>query len=340
MSRLVGAVLAVGFASTCSAAVGLQSISGPVGSEDLAHVPGTQWLIASGLNLGAPAHFYAIDTGKNEAAIVFPLPSSRMALDRRQTPDCSGPPDLARMSTDGLALRPGANGAHVLYAANHGDRMAIEMFEVNARGTRPELRWVGCMPLPEHTLPNGVAALPDGGLLVTSFYDPTEGKRAWQRMARGEISGRLLEWHATSGFKDVPQAAFSGANGVELSADASEVYVSAWSSRKIVILSRKNAPRREITLDFLPDNIHRLEDGSLLVAGQRTDVASIAACDVQCPQPWVVARIDPKQGSVQTLLTQPGTEAVNYASGALRAGNTLYITVRSDRRILYRPWTQ
>jgi hypothetical protein len=336
--RRLFTMLVIFVAVTCSAADGLKSILGPVGSEDLVRVPGTPWLIASGLNLGAPAHFYVVDTRKNEAAVLFPVASSRLELDRKQTPGCGGPPDLSRLSTDGLALRPGANGKHLLYAANHGDRMAIEMFEVDAHaGAQPKLRWVGCIPLPDRTLPNGVAALPDGGLLVTSFYDPTEGKKAWDRMVRGEISGRLLEWHAASGFKDVPDAAFSGANGVELSADASEVYVSAWSSRKIVILSRKNAPRREIPLDFLPDNIHRLADGSLLVAGQRTDVAKIAACTVQCPQPWVVVRIDPKRGSVQTLLSEPGTELVNYASGALRVGNTLYITVRGDRRILYRP---
>jgi hypothetical protein len=49
-------------AATCAPESGLQFICGPVASEDLARIPGTPWLIASGLNLGAPAHFYLIDT--------------------------------------------------------------------------------------------------------------------------------------------------------------------------------------------------------------------------------------------------------------------------------------
>src|SRR5262249_5019859 len=162
----------------------------------------------------------------------------------------------------------GSGGQHTLYAANHGDRMSIEVFEVDARVPQPTLRWVDCLPLPDRTLPNGVALVPDGGLLVTSFYDPTDPKASWDRMARGEPSGRLLEGHASTGFRDVPNATFSVPNGVELSADASTIYVSAWASHKLVVLSRDGSVRREIQLGFMPDNIHRLEDGTLLIGGQ------------------------------------------------------------------------
>ena len=317
----------------------LHFIYGPVASEDLVRVPATPWLIASGLNIGAPAHLYLVDTRDKTATILFPTGAPHMETDRALTPDCSGPPDLSRMSTDGLALRPGSDRRHMLYAANHGDRMAIEAFEVDTRQSRPQLRWVGCMPLPEHTLPNGVAALPDGGLLVTSFYDPTD-QQAWARMARGEPSGRILEWHARPGFRDVPEAVFSGPNGIELSADARLIYVSAWSSRKIVVLSRKDGSRREIPLQFMPDNIHRLDDGALLVGGQRTSVEKIAACKAQCPQPWVVARVDPQKGTVQTLLARKGTSAVNYAAGGLIVDGTMYVTVRGDRRIVYVPMSE
>src|SRR5205814_2111316 len=150
-------------------------------------------------------------------------------------------------------------------------------------------------------------------------------------MARGENTGRLLEWHAAQGFRDVPGTAVSGANGIEVSADASLVYLSAWATRDIVVISFKGRgngkgegngrgkgdgrgngngngngnsnsnsggapPPHRIPLGFLPDNIHRLADGSLLVGGQRTDVQKIADCTAQCPQPWIVARVDPVSG--------------------------------------------
>ncbi len=300
-------------------------------------MPGTPWLIASGLNVGQPAHLYLIDTRAKTSAILFPVGQPAMKMDAQSAPGCSGPPDLARMSTDGLGLREGRGGVHTLYAANHGDRKAVEVFEVDARGPAPRLAWIGCVPLPAGTLPNAVTPLPEGALLVSSFYDPNDGT-AWERMGRGELTGRLLEWRPGQGFRDLPGGAMSGANGLETSADGKTIYASAWSARKLVVLPRHGGAQRAIPLDFMPDNIHRLPDGSLLVGGQKTSVKSIAACHgPQCPQTWVVARIDPRTGAARTLLTRAGTPAVNYGCTALDVDGTVYITARGDGRILYAP---
>ena len=321
----------------CAPSDGLRFICGPVASEDLARVPGTRWLIASGMNIGQPAHLYLIDARGKTAGVLFPLGEPQMALDRRIAPGCSGPPDLSRMSTDGLGLRPGPHGVHMLYAANHGDRRAIEMFRLDARGARPRLRWVGCAAMPPGTLPNAVAPLPDGGLLVSSFYDPTD-PTAWARMARGEDTGRILEWRPGTGFRPLPGGVMSGANGLETSADGSLVYASAWSGRRLVILSLRDGTRREIALDFLPDNIHRLPDGSLLVGGQRARVEDVAACaGPQCPQAWELARVDPRTGAVRPLLKREGTSLVNYGCGGLALDGAVFITARGDRRIVYVP---
>jgi hypothetical protein len=319
-------------AGACDRAEGLDFVCGPVASEDLVAVPGTPWLVGSGLNVGAPAHLYLLDTRTKAAVEAFPADPQGPPPPR--DPGCPGPPDPRGMSMDGLGLRPGAEGRHILYAANHGDRTAIEMFRVEAREGRPRLSWFGCLPLPPRTLPNAVAPLPGGGLLVSSFYDPSD-KAAWARMARGEPTGRLLEWRPGQGFRAVPGGAMSGANGLELSADAGLIFASAWAERKLVVISRADGRRREIPLDFMPDNIRRRIDGTLLVAGQQTRVEPIAACGAQCPQPWVVAEVDPRTGAVRTLLRREGTAAVNYACTALEANGEIYITVRGDDRIAY-----
>lgn len=321
-------------AAGCAPSAGLHYICGPKASEDLVHIPHSPWLIASGMNVGEPAHLYLIDTVHKSASIVFPTAADRPPGARQA--GCSGPPDPARMSLDGLALRAGTRGLHTLYAANHGDRMAIEFFAIDARGAEPTLRWSGCAPLPPGTLPNAVTTLPDGGLLVISFYDPNDAQ-AWTRMAAGQNTGRILQWHAATGFEPVPHSATSGGNGIETSADGQWIYASSWSSRQLVILSRKDGSRRAIALNFMPDNIHRLADGSLLVAGQRTTVAAIRACTgAQCPQPWVVARVQPRTGDIQRLLSGAGSAAVNYACGALAVNGTLYLTVRGDQRLAYK----
>jgi hypothetical protein len=240
------------------------------------------------------------------------------------------------MSLDGLALRPVDAGSDILYATNHGDRMAVELFAVDHRSGRPRLHWIDCAVLPEKLLPNAVAILPGGGFLVISFYDPTDPE-AWARMGRGEPTGRILQWLPGKGFTPLPDSATSGGNGLETSADGDVVYASSWSARRLVVLSLREGTRREIPLDFMPDNIHRLPDGSLLVGGQRTTVAAIRACQgPQCPQAWVVARVEPASGATHVLLEGRGTPLVNYACGAVAVADTLFVTVRGEQRVLYR----
>jgi hypothetical protein len=326
---------AASIADRCAPSDGLHYICGLTASEDLVRVPATKWLIASGMNVGAPAHLYLVDSQRKRAEPVFPADSSALPQSFHSTMGCSGPPDLKRMSLDGLALRPGTTGRHTLYAANHGDRMAIELFAIDARGAQPRLRWIDCATLPANTLPNAVTPLARGGFLVISFYDPTD-PQSWSRMARGQMTGRILEWQAGKGFAPLPDSATSGGNGLETSADGRLVYASSWSARKLVVLSLGSGSRREIPLDFMPDNIHRLPDGSLLIGGQRTTVAAVHACTgPQCPQPWVIARVNPADGAVTVLLDGPGSPEVNYACGALEVAGTLFVTVRGAQRIIY-----
>jgi hypothetical protein len=325
-----------GAADRCAPSGGLNFICGLTASEDLVRVPGSKWLIASGMNVGAPAHLYRVDSQRKRAEAAFPADSSALLHPFHSTMGCSGPPDLQRMSLDGLALRPGADGRHTLYAANHGDRMAIELFAIDARGARPRVRWIDCATLPANTLPNAVAILPRGGFLVISFYDPTD-PQSWSRMAHGQMTGHILEWQPGTGFAPLPDSATSGGNGLETSADGRLVYASSWSARKLVVLSLRKDTRREIPLDFMPDNIHRLADGSLLVGGQRTTVDAVHACaGPQCPQPWDVARVNPADGAVAILLEGPGSPEVNYACGAIEVAGTLFVTVRGAQRIIYR----
>jgi hypothetical protein len=324
-----------GTADGCAPSNALNYICGLTASEDLVRVPDSNWLLASGMNVGAPAHLYRVDVQRKRAEAAFPTDPSVPVQPFHSSMGCSGPPDFQRMSLDGLALRAGTDGQHTLYAANHGDRMAIELFAIDARGARPRLRWIDCATLPANTLPNAVATLPRGGFLVISFYDPTD-PQSWSRMARGQMTGRILEWHPGKGFAPLPDSATSGGNGLETSADGSLVYASSWSARKLVVLSLHNGSRREIALDFMPDNIHRLPDGALLVGGQRTTVAAVHACaGPQCPQPWVVARINPSDGAVAVLLEGPGSPEVNYACGAIEVAGTLFVTVRGAQRIIY-----
>jgi hypothetical protein len=324
-------------AHSCAPSDGLNYICGPTASEDLAHVPGTRWLVASGMNVGEPAQLYLIDTRTQRASIFFPMDKQQMQPDATLRTGCTGPPNLDKMSTDGISIRAGSDRQHLLYVANHGDRHAIEIFRIDAREPVPKAAWISCVPMPPGTLANAVVPLADGGLVVSSFYDPGD-KDAWARMSRGENTGSLWEWHAVSGMRRLEVGGISGANGVEISADGNTLYASAWSGRELLVLDRRTGVQHRIALDFLPDNIKRAPDGTLFVGGQRSSAARIAACTgPDCPQDWIIARVDPLSGKVTPLVTRPGNALINYACGAVQADDTLYITVRGDRRLIYLP---
>lgn len=326
-------VLAATLQTACGPGDGLGAICGPVASEDLARIPGTPLLIASGLNTGTSAHLYLVDTRNKRSRTLFPQGQPRMSVDNAYKAICPAPPKLAGMSLDGLAIRPAARGTPAtLLAANHGDRHAIEIFRIDG-GANPSLTWTGCVPMPKGTLANGVVALSDGGLVATSFRDPDD-TQAWSRMEKGEGTGGVWEWHADSGWRRLPIGDIPGANGLEISPDERTLYISAWAAKRLLVVSRNSPVGREIPLDFLPDNIHRADDGSLLVAGQRAKVQDIAACGgTACPQEWAVVRIDLAKATVTPVLAGKGSEGVNYACGALQVGDTIFVTLRGAPKI-------
>ncbi|WP_404713843.1 SMP-30/gluconolactonase/LRE family protein [Sphingomonas sp. MMS24-J13] len=337
MKRIVFAALALleatgaHAAAPCPSSDGLHYICGPVGSEDLARVPGTSWLIASGIRTDVPGRLYRIDTrtGRAEALTIAIRPDPVLAK------DCPAPLDPSRLSIDGIGLR-----GRRLYGANHGGRQAIEIFDIDRQDDKPRLTWIGCAPTPIGTLANSVAPLPDGGIVVTSFYDPRD-MAAWERMGRGEPTGSLWEWHSDRGFRRMDVGPISGANGLAISRDAGTLYVSAWSSHALLAIDRQTLGRRTIALDFMPDNLKLAADGTLFVAGQATTVASIAACTGPvCAQNWVVARVGPERGTVTKLIARAGNATVSYACGALAVGDRLYITARADRRLITMPLSE
>lgn len=329
-------VLAAAMANPCLPDSGMAAICGPVASEDLARIPGTRWLVASGLNVGAPANLYLVDTRGKQSRVLFPSRLPRLQMQASFRGLCPAPLQPARMSIDGLSIRAGAKGSPaMLLAANHGDRHAIEIFRIDLQ-PEPALTWTGCVPMPAGTLANAVVPLADGGMLVSSFHDPQD-RDAWNRMERGERTGGVWEWHADSGWRPLATGGIPGANGIELSADGRTLYVSAWASSQLWVIDRSRGAVRVVPLDFRPDNIHRAADGTLLVGGQRAAVRDIAACGAACPQPWLVARFDPATETLSTLASGTGSNAINYACGALEVDGELFVTIRGQPRIAWTP---
>src|SRR6267154_202277 len=145
-------------APDCSAEGVMKFICGVDAAEDSVAVPGTHWLIASGLGFGAPNTLKRIDTASGRVEVLYPAGAANR-LDARIYPACSGPPDPATFSTGGLALRTLGRNRALLYAVHSGGRESIEAFEIDTSGAAPTATWGGCIPLPERTNANAVTAL-------------------------------------------------------------------------------------------------------------------------------------------------------------------------------------
>ena len=257
----------------CNASGSPQYICGLNGPEDLALVPQTKWLIVSAMS--GEGGLYAIDTTQATVSRIFPAAGAER-FDRKEYGACPGPLSATQAVTHGLYLKPGRSSVHTLYAVHHGDRESIEVFEVNAKSTPPAVTWIGCVVVPDPVGINSVAALPDGGFVLTNFdprQPPPPGGRGGglsQKLMAGEPNGEVWEWHAKSGWAKVPGSEAAGANGIEVSRDGKWLYVAQWGKQSFLRLSRGKTPvdRQEIPLGFRADNIRWTPDGkTLLVAG-------------------------------------------------------------------------
>jgi hypothetical protein len=273
-----------------------------------------------------------INTSDRTTTVAYPNAASKDRLDAKTYDSCPGAPDEAQKAsfrTHGLAIRPGQNSVHTLFAVHHGPRESIEVFEVDARATPPALTWIGCAVAPDPVGLNEVVALPEGGFVATDFLARGIDAASRGRMLAGENNGALWEWHTGTGWKMIPGSEASGANGLEISRDGRWLYVAAWGSQSFFRLSRGQTPVRRdaVPLGFRVDNIRWAPDGSLLAAGQ----GGMAPM-----QTTNVVKIDPNALKVQEIIRHPNSAEFGAGTVALQIRNEIWVgSFRGDRIAIF-----
>lgn len=320
-------------------------VCGPKNAEDLVLVPGTNWIIASGM---APnAAIYLIDAQEKTWTELYPADTPRAQQDMTTYGACPGAPPPGSLVSHGLNLRPGPNGHSTLYVVGHGGREAIEVFDVDASGARPVLTWVGCVMLPEGMAANSVASFGDGSLVVTVPLHP--GRTISEAIA-GQTTGAVHAWSpGDEGFALVEGTELPYANGIEVSADGQEIYVVSSGLLTVSAYSRGN-PARKLRdtgpLPFVPDNLHMAGDGSLITAGLVADdpvCGNVRGPDpfdlevfASCPRPFIVQAIDPATMVGRDLARGQANERFSNITMALTVGDELWIGTFAGDRIAYR----
>ncbi len=308
---LVGSANSV--AAQCAPDGDVEFVCGPVSPEDLVRVPRSPWVLASGME--DDGYLYAVDTRDLTSRALFPTQTARPSHDRETYGSCPGPV-TGGFRPHGVSLRPGDNGMHTLYVVRHGEREAIEVFEVDAGSASPGLVWVGCVVAPEGVSMNSVAALPDGGFVVTHFQFPT---------------GRLWEWQPGQGWAQVPGSDTAGPNGVVASEDGRWLYIGGWGTRSLIRLSRGQEPPEvnSVEVGHHIDNVRWAPDGSLLAAGHVGPTqASIGECLGQLRCDGVrsmVTRVDPERLTAQEIIRYPSNDLLILGTVAIEVGDEIWV---------------
>jgi len=335
MKRLIGLcalLLGLGLASAAAAAPAcapegkVAYLCGLMNVEDIDRAPGGRWIIASGMTSPTVpvGHLYAIDARTRRFHEITPDVSAPPKPGYR---NCPGPPDLTRLAPHGLFVSRGR-----VYLVNHGGRQAIEVFRLSMGSGGPALKWIGCAVLPDNGSGNGVAPLWSGGFVASKFQDVGDGG-AFGKMSVLQPTGAVYAFTPRKGWRKLAHSDMSGANGVEVSRDF--ILVNAWPEQKVYRFRMgSDAPPVSVSTPFLPDNVRRLPDGGILVAGQDGDIKRLLSpCGKpRCVAGWWVAHLDPETMKLDVLLHVPATEAFGDATSALKVGKELWIgTYMGDR---------
>ena len=327
--------------AACEPDAELDFICGLEKPEDLARIPESRWLVASGFAPGAGLKL--IDTSRRNARVWYTgATPSDVQLDR--FPDCREPPNAAIFNTQGISLRAGAKGRHILYVTNHGGRESIELFTIDTRTEVPTLTWNGCVLMPNGTAANSVASYSDGTILATVLTHPGT---TITDFVRGGATGGVYEWTPQSkSWRLLPGTQLPGNNGLETSRDDDAFYVVAFGWRSVLFYRRDlSSPARRVEMaGFMPDNIHW--DGErLLLAGMQYDepacggtrkIIAGKADDMRCHRGYSVAELEPRDFSVRLVAYAGPNASFNGVSAAVIINDELWLGSYQAERVAVR----
>jgi len=347
LAAAVAVATPVAALAACDSAAGLTFVCGLANAEDLVQVPGTPWIVASGLaDSEHTGHIYLVNAHDRTVQVLLP---GHVAY-RQDTATfgaCPGAPDEAKFSAHGLSLRVGAASEHTLYVVHHGERESVEVFTLNAAAAAPvltpTLTWVGCVVYPPGVMGNGVAALPGGAFAASNFLS-TNDPNAFIKLMAGQPEGGMLIWRPKTGWEDVSQAAaISADNGVAASPDGKQLFVAGSGDETVVRLSLDDraGERAVIKTGFHTDNLRFGSDGLLYAAGARDSLANLLACAPNtkqlCTSPFVVLKIDAVTFQTRQVVRYPGGPTFGAASTALRIGDEYWLGTPHGDRIAIAP---
>ncbi len=349
MYKRTATLAALALAACSGKFAGPAYVEGAVNAEDLVALPGSRWIVTSGLDApGASGRLSLIDREAKSARVLFMADSRqepyKHAGEPGGAPDCPGAPEPGKFGAHGIALRLTNPGKGILFAINHTGREAVELFALDWSGDGVTAKWTGCVPLPPGVLSNGVAPLPGGRIAVTWMNAPEffagpagrENAATWiPKFIAGEKTGYAATWRLGEGWRKLPGSEGSVPNGIEASADGSQLFVAIWRASEVRRIDLASGQVARVKLDFMPDNLRLGDDGRLWTAGAAGEAGAYFACAAKpgCHNDYRVASIDPGAMTAEVIVHPDTRPAFGDATAAVRVGDELWLGSNPARRV-------
>lgn len=330
---------------SCARQGELQALCGLRGPEDMERTPDGKSLLISQVKVGMDSQGLAWGPG---TLVELRLASGRLrTLYPRPGPmssgkgawgdsDCAGEIG-ADLSPHGIQLSRRKDGRWQLLLVNHGRRESVEFFELRAGNA---LHWRGCAVAPPGSMLNDVAAMPDGGFVVSTMV--TEGAASFgagmAKARAGGDTGHVWRWSRAEGFRKVPGSDGPMPNGVAVDSAGKYLFFSAGGVRK---LDLENGTLLGVAKVANPDNLSWDGPHRLLVAGMAARPPAgtqegASGADMSTKGPVEVVAVDTDTLAVKTLLSHDGS-LLEGASVALRVDKQVYVGSFTGERLLVLP---
>lgn len=318
----------------CDTVAGITPVCGFHNPEDLAVVPGGEFLLVS--EMGAfmsdePNTLSLLDIANSQRA---PLQINWASMEPRWGDAACIAPDAEKFSPHGIDLMTRADGRHQVLVVNHGNEQ-IEFFELVAAGAESHLDWKGCAKPGNDAFMNDVASLHDGGFFVTHMWNKsTPFETVVAQLTAGEKVGWVWEWQAASGFTKLPGSDEMMPNGITVSQDNSKLFINIYMANKTIKVDRLTGEVEGEVAVRSPDNVVIDADGNLWIASHLNDPINERCEDGQpgpCLLEFQIIKANSADMSSEVALHHKG-EPMGYATVALPHNGRLYLgSAHGDR---------
>lgn len=317
----------------------LEPICGLQAPEDIEVTPdGSSLLISQfGGMFGGTGNLALLDPDSGVARRLFPVDQASSAGESWGDSNCPGQPG-EEFAPHGIHLSQRAGGEWQLLVVNHGDREAVEFFELTGNGGDYALQWRGCAVLPAPSFLNDVVGTPDGGFLVSHMYAKNSLLSPLKTMT-GKAEGHAWHWSGDGQLRVFPGSEGAFPNGIQISPDGDTIYLNHYFG-SVLVLDRHSGERlTEIPIHHA-DNIGWLPDGRLVFASHIQEGLIPELCmnvgEGACSQRFQIIAVNPETYAQEILLDHKGAP-MGAGTIAQQLGGNLYIGSYAGGRLLRVP---